>query len=1087
MGRGGAELREWIRQPTAWAILAIGLAVSLFGWRSLDAEVEHAARSSFEDAAFESRNAIQARLRGYSTLLHGLQGLFHASESVDRESFARYARSLDAATAGGQLRSISYARYVPESGKAAFEKNARAQYSEFSVKPAGPRPEYLPIRFLEPLPVNKGSLGLDLFADAVRRAGVEMARDTGLLVASAPFRLASEPGSTDAATSLRLAVYRRGAVLDSLDARRATFDGIVSVTFRVRDLVHDIVAGHSERGLALRVRDAGEEIYAVAQPRAPAEIFRAATRLEVGGREWALEFSAPKQRFRTAGDALMPWLALFGGLTISALLSGLVGALTYSTKRAHRIANEMTADLRRSQTELAESQRRTQVLIETLPNPVFFKGLDGRYLGVNRAWEAFFNVPREAIVGKTVHALYPHAPAVAERLHERDLALWRDPGTQVYETTIALPDGRQRDAVYYKATFTGPDGAVAGLIGTIIDVTEGRQGARRQAMEHAVTQVLATAESVAEALPHTIRTICETFGWACGAYWTADPQGQALRRVAIWHIDRPEVAEFLATEASTGDEQLPPRGTGGLVRRVWRDGAPVWIPDVASEPDFQRGPDAARAGLHCALAFPVVARGDRLGVMEFFGRSIKQPDPELLAVTRSLGSQIGQFMVRKDAEERLRFVATHDALTTLPNRVMFGQRLEHALAQAQRHSRRLAVLFLDLDRFKVINDTLGHEFGDALLREVARRLRQTLRTSDTVARLGGDEFVVLLEEVPEPLFVATVAHKIIAAVAEGYVLAGREYHVTASVGASTFPDDAADAPTLLKNADIAMYRAKEQGRNTFQFYSSQLNVHSMQRLNLESGLRRAVEREEFVLHYQPQVDVRTGRITGAEALLRWLHPELGLLPPGRFISIAEETGLIVPIGDWVLRAACATHRAWTDKGLAPLRIAVNLSARHFMRGDLVRDVSAALGATGCDPSRLELEITETSVMEDPERVVALLHQIRELGVTVAIDDFGTGHSSLAYLKRFPVDNLKIDRSFIADVPGDKNNVAITQAVIAMGHSLGMRVIAEGVETRAQHNFLLAHQCDEYQGYYFSKPLAEPDFTALLSKPRRVAR
>ena len=1085
MGRGGAELREWIRQPTAWAILAIGLAVSLFGWRSLSAEVEHAARSSFEDVVLESRNAIDARLRGYRTLLHGLQGLFHASEAVDRESFSRYARSLEPANASGQLRSISYARYVPESGKAIFEKAARAQYPEYSVKPVGARGAYLPIRFLEPVRLNQGSLGLDLFADTVRRASVEMARDTGLLVASAPFRLASEPGSSDAATSLRLAVYRRGAVLDSLEARRATFDGIVSVTFRVRDLVHDIVMQHADRGLALRVRDAEEEIYAAAQPRAPADMFLTAASLEVGGRNWQLEFSAPKQRFRTAGDTLMPWLALLGGATISMLLSGLVGALAYSTKRAHRIANEMTADLRRSQSELAESQRRTQVLIETLPNPVFFKGLDGRYLGVNRAWEAFFNVPRDAIVGKTVHALYPHAPAVAERLHERDQALWRDPGTQVYETTIALPDGRQRDAVYYKATFTGPDGAVAGLIGTIIDVTEARQAARRQAMEHAVTQVLATAGSVTEALAQTIRTICEAFGWACGAYWSAD--GQALRRAAVWHIGAPEVAAFVATQDESPDKELPPRNSGGLLRRAWRDGTPIWIADVANEPDFQRGSAAASAGLHCAFAFPVAARGDRLGVMEFFGRSIKQPDPELLAVTRSLGSQIGQFVVRKDAEERLRFVATHDALTTLPNRVMFGQRLEHAIAQAQRHNRRLAVLFLDLDRFKVINDTLGHEFGDALLREVARRLRETMRTSDTVARLGGDEFVVLIEEVSEPLAVATVAHKIIAALAEGYVLAGREYHVTASVGASTFPDDAADAPTLLKNADIAMYRAKEQGRNTFQFYSSQLNLHSMQRLNLESGLRRAVEREEFILHYQPQVDVRTGRITGAEALLRWLHPELGLLPPGRFISIAEETGLIVPIGDWVLRAACATQRAWMDKGLAPLRVAVNLSARHFMRGNLVRDISAALGATGCDPARLELEITETSVMEDPERVVALLHQIRELGVTVAIDDFGTGHSSLAYLKRFPVDNLKIDRSFIADVPGDKNNVAITQAVIAMGHSLGMRVIAEGVETHAQHSFLLAQQCDEYQGFYFSKPLAEADFTALLARPRRAAR
>ena len=1085
MRQNTAELRDWIRQPAAWAILVVGVGFSFFGWRSLQEEAQHAARSSFDDVALESRNAMQARLRGYRTLLHGIQGLFHASQRVDRETFSRYAQALEPANATGQLRSMSYALYVMEADREGFERAARRQYAQFSIKPAGSRAEYLPVRFLEPLPGNHGSLGLDLFADTVRRAGVEMARDTGTLVASAPFRLASLPGSTDAATSLRLAVYRRGAELDSLEARRAAFEGIASVTFRVRDLVHDLVERHAERGLALRVRDGEEEIYAAAPSIPLGATFTASTSLEVGGRTWALEFSAPQQRFRTSGDTLMPWLVLLGGLTITVLLSGLMGALTYTTKRAHRIAGEITADLRRSQAELAESQRRTQVLIETLPNPVFFKGLDGRYLGVNRAWEAFFNVSRDAIVGKTVHALYPHAPAVADHLHARDQALWRNPGTQVDETAITLPDGRLRDAAYYKATFTGPNGAVAGLIGTIIDVTETRQAARRQAMEHAVTQVLANAENLDEALTQTIRTICEASGWACGAYWTAD--ASVLRRTASWHIEAPEVAQFVAADASKNDKELPAPKNGGLLRRAWRDGMPIWVADVTTEPEFQRGPAAASAGLHCAFAFPVVARGERLGVMEFFGRSIKQPDPDLLAITRSLASQIGQFVVRKDAEQKLRFVATHDALTGLPNRVMFGQRLDHALAQAQRHRRSLAVLFLDLDRFKLINDTLGHEYGDALLREVARRLRDSLRASDTVARLGGDEFVVLLEDLPEPLTVATVAQKIVAAIGERFVLAGREYHVTTSVGVSTFPDDAADAATLLKNADIAMYRAKEQGRNTFQFYSSQLNLHSVQRLNLESGLRRALEREEFVLHYQPQVELRSGRITGAEALVRWLHPELGLLPPGRFISIAEESGLIVPIGAWVLRTACAAQRAWMDRGLPPLRVAVNLSARHFMRTELVRDISAALADTGGEPSRLELEITETSVMEDPERVVALLHQIRDIGVSVAIDDFGTGHSSLAYLKRFPVDNLKIDRSFISDVPEDKNNVAITQAVIAMGHSLGMRVIAEGVETRAQHNFLLAQKCDEYQGYFFSKPLADEEFIALLAKPKRVAR
>jgi predicted signal transduction protein with EAL and GGDEF domain len=365
---------------------------------------------------------------------------------------------------------------------------------------------------------------------------------------------------------------------------------------------------------------------------------------------------------------------------------------------------------------------------------------------------------------------------------------------------------------------------------------------------------------------------------------------------------------------------------------------------------------------------------------------------------------------------------------------------------------------------------------------VARRLSDSLRASDTVARLGGDEFVVLLEELSDPMYVTAVAHKLLLALAQPVVLAGREYHVTASIGASAYPDDSVDAQALLKNADIAMYRAKEHGRNTFQFYSAQLNLHTVERLTLESGLRRALERDELRLHFQPQVELRSGRITGVEALVRWQHPEHGLLAPARFIGIAEETGLIVPIGNWVLQAACEAHREWARRGL-PLRVSVNLSARQFAHDNLIRDIRSLIGGGGFGPGRLELEITESMVMRDPDRVVALLRELRQAGVRISIDDFGTGHSSLAYLKRFPVDSLKIDRSFIAGVPDDLGDVAITHAVIGMAHNLGMKVIAEGVETKLQRDFLAAQDCDEYQGYFFSKPVPADEILAL---PARAA-
>lgn len=465
--------------------------------------------------------------------------------------------------------------------------------------------------------------------------------------------------------------------------------------------------------------------------------------------------------------------------------------------------------------------------------------------------------------------------------------------------------------------------------------------------------------------------------------------------------------------------------------------------------------------------------------MEFFHRDVREPDEMLIQIAQSIGSQIGQYMVRMQAEEAVKFVATHDALTGLPNRVMFNQRLGHAIAQARRYGRRLAVLFIDLDRFKIINDTLGHESGDMLLREVAARLTANLRATDTVGRLGGDEFVVLVEEIVDPLYLAGVSQKLITALSAGFPLSGREYHVTASIGVSTYPDDGEDLQALLKNADIAMYRAKEQGRNSFQFYSAQMNVHSVERLALESGLRRALERHELILYYQPQIDIRRGYITGMEALARWQHPELGLLAPDRFIHIAEETGLIVPIGEWVLQTACEAQRVWQSLGFRDITVAVNLSPRQFVYGDLLKDVMRALEQTGCDAHCLELEITESMVMHNPERAVELINRLKEMGVSVAIDDFGTGYSSLAHLKRFPIDSLKIDRSFILDIPGDKGDAAITQAVIAMAHSLGLKVIAEGVETREQFNFLRKYRCDEMQGYYFSAPLPAEDAVALL--------
>jgi diguanylate cyclase (GGDEF)-like protein len=449
---------------------------------------------------------------------------------------------------------------------------------------------------------------------------------------------------------------------------------------------------------------------------------------------------------------------------------------------------------------------------------------------------------------------------------------------------------------------------------------------------------------------------------------------------------------------------------------------------------------------------------------------------ELTVANAALQAEVEE---RRLSAERNEFLAYYDSLTELPNRSLFSKLLGQALACAQVEDGQLALLFVDLDRFKNINDTLGHSAGDQLLQEVARRLRGCLREGNTVARLGGDEFVVLLPRVGGRAEVEAVAHKVLGATSKPFTALGQEFHVTASVGVSTYPQDGTDERALMKNADIAMYQAKDEGKNNFQFYSAQLNAHSFERLALESNLRQALDRNEFELHYQPKIDALSGRMGGMEALLRWQHPELGLVSPAKFIPIAEETGLIVAIGRWVLKTACAQNVQWRALGMAPMCVAVNLSARQFTDENLLADVVAVLEQTGMDPTLLELEITESMLMRDIESAIATLTALKQMGIRLALDDFGTGYSSLSNLKKFPLDTIKVDRSFVRDLPERFEDRSIAEAIIAMGRALSLTVVAEGVETMAQADFLREQSCDEFQGFYFSRPLPAAEFERLL--------
>ena len=679
----------------------------------------------------------------------------------------------------------------------------------------------------------------------------------------------------------------------------------------------------------------------------------------------------------------------------------------------------------------------------------------------NQAAERLFGYTAQEIQGKLLDILLPEystvmdqGPMTAQENDTNELQFMSQP-REMY--------GRRKDGSTFPAEANlsrmRDNGHVTFTV-VLRDVTERKRQEESARLLRDVELAARDAVDPDSALTSALGRICHDLHWSIGQAWALDASG-APARAALWHCRDSGLESFRV--ASLEHEESPT----GLLARARAARAPVWIADVTRDPGFARASVAHVVGLHAAVAFPLTIDDEIIAIVELFAREVRPADPAMMRLLDSAGARIATVMQRKRAEERIQHLAHHDALTDLPNRVLFHERLRRALWDADRHERLVGVAFLDLDRFKTINDSVGHAVGDQLLKAVAAALTACVREGDTVARLAGDEFAVVFVDVQRPDEVGQVANRILKVLGEPFTIEGRELFTGVSMGLTLYPIDNRDADGLLQNADIAMYRAKEGGGNSYQFYSPEMTVKAQTRHTLENDLRHALDRGEFLLYYQPLIALSTNRIVGAEALIRWRCPGRGIVGPGEFIPIAEETGLIGRLGAWVVHTASAEIGSLA---LADFTVSVNCSARQFQQATLCDTITEALASGQLAGQHLEIEITESLLMQTSAMTLATMERLNQAGITFAVDDFGTGYSSLAYLKQLPISRLKIDQSFVRDVPGDANDVAIVRAIISMAHGLGIQVVAEGVETSAQLEFLRAADCDTVQGYYFARPV-----------------
>ncbi len=980
-------------------------------------------------SADQMTGVITQRMRSYELALRGVKGFLENSDVVTRAEFHRYIEALQLTKTRPGLQAVVFVPHVSAERLDAFLSHMRAQgMSSYQVRPVGERPRYAPVAFIyPPTEINTAILGVDLSSNPIAQKAMDRARDTGELALSDSLRLiqdASQGLAARLAAVMYMPVYTPNMPTDTAEQRQNALIGWVSGPFRFHDLLDSLKASLvSDIHLTLQQHHGGANnlLYRSGDVDAPNHTRRTTRVMNIGGNEVTLLLTAlPEFDKRFATESHHHRVIALAGVVLSLLLGTMIWLLSTRRDHALALANVMTQDLQRSQAE-------HESVLNALPDVLFEMDLAGRYISYRTSRLGMLAVPPEIFLNRLVTDVLP-APAAGTCL-----AALQEAHTTGFsfgsEIEIQTPDGMHWfELSVARKIETSPDDPRFVVLSR--NVTLRKQAERERALSEQVFNAARESTIVTDE-NNRIIAVNPAFSIMTG-YTKAEALGRNPSMLQSGLQDRAFYEAMWLDIRKQGSWQ------GEILNRR-KDGTlyPQWLSVSA--------------------------------VRDGSGR-----------ITQHIGI-MSDLTASKVAQQHIDRLAHYDGLTGLPNSVLLHDRGAQAIASALRNKDQVALLSIDLDRFQKVNDSLGMPIGDVVLKTVAKRLVENLHTDDTLSRHSGDEFILLLPST-SAAGAAHVASRLLDLLAQKFTLKEapeQPLNLTASIGIAVFPDNGSDFTQLLQAANAALHRAKQSAGNRFEFFQEDMHSSARDALLVESHLHRALTSNELVLHYQPQVDALSGRVIGVEALIRWQHPEWGLVPPSRFIPVAEQSGLIADVDEWVLHTAVQQQAQWAAEGLDIVPVAINLSALEFKRDSLCATVQSSLVTSGLPAAMLELELTESVAMEDTEFTVTQIKALHALGIQLSIDDFGTGYSSLSYLKRYQVDKLKIDQSFVRNIDNDVSDGAIVRTVISLAHGLGLKTIAEGVETAEQLAFLRKYRCDEIQGYYFSQPITAADFADLL--------